>query len=159
LYEQFCVRFEDVATTQLLFPQIISLASADMQLLEDHKDIFVHNNIAIEPFGTNQVVITAIPMHLKEIDLNELVHQTVGWIIEHQRLDKDLFYKQVNEKLHAQMACKAAVKAGDVLTIALMEQLVRDLEKIENRFTCPHGRPTGWKIPLYDIEKKFKRKL
>ncbi len=91
--------------------------------------------------------------------MHELLRQTIGWINEHQKLDKDLFYKKVNEKLHAQMACKAAVKAGDVLTMSQMHQLLADLEKIENRFTCPHGRPTGWNLPLYEIEKKFKRKL
>ncbi len=57
------------------------------------------------------------------------------------------------------MACKAAVKAGDSLTMVQMQQLLKDLEKIENRFTCPHGRPTGWALPLYEIEKKFKRKI
>ena len=105
------------------------------------------------------MIIQAIPVHLKEVPLEELVRQTVGWIQENQRLDNDQLYKKVNEKLHAKMACKAAVKAGDILTTAQMHQLLRDLEKIENRFTCPHGRPTGWDIPLYDIEKKFKRKL
>ena len=61
--------------------------------------------------------------------------------------------------MHAQMACKAAIKAGDTLTIEKMEQLLADLEKTDNRFTCPHGRPTGWILTIHDIEKKFKRKL
>ena len=57
------------------------------------------------------------------------------------------------------MACKAAVKAGDTLTHMQMNQLIMDLQKVNNRFTCPHGRPTGWNISQYEIEKKFKRKL
>lgn len=159
LYEQFSVRFENVATTQLLFPQIINLTSDELAILEQHLDIFANNHIALEIFGSNQITINAIPMHLKEVDMQELIRQTIGWITEHQKLDKDLFYKKVNEKLHAQMACKAAVKAGDILTMAQMHQLLSDLEKIENRFTCPHGRPTGWNLPVYEIEKKFKRKV
>ena len=59
--------------------------------------------------------------------------------------------------MHAQMACKAAVKAGDVLTIQHMHQLLADLDATDNRFSCPHGRPTGWLLPLIEIEKKFKR--
>ena len=31
--------------------------------------------------------------------------------------------------------------------------------KTANRFTCPHGRPTGWLLSNHEIEKKFKRKL
>lgn len=159
LYEQFSTRFENMATTQLLFPQIVTLTTDELAILEQHITIFADNHIALEIFGSNQITINAIPMHLKEVDMQELIRQTIGWITEHQKLDADLFYKKVNEKLHAQMACKAAVKAGDILTIAQMHQLLADLEKIENRFTCPHGRPTGWKLPLYEIEKKFKRKL
>ena len=159
LYELFARRFEQVATISLMFPQIVTLTTAEIQLLEFHLDIFAINNIAVELFGANQLVVQAIPVHLKEVPMEELIRQTIGWIIEHQKLDKDLFYKKVNEKLHAQMACKAAVKAGDTLTLAQMHQLLTDLEKIENRFTCPHGRPTGWNLPLYEIEKKFKRKL
>lgn len=159
LYELFSKRFEQVATIQLMFPQIVTLTAAEIQLLEFHLDIFALNSIGVELLGANQLVVQAIPVHLKEVPLEELVRQTIGWIIEHQKLDKDLFYKKVNEKLHAQMACKAAVKAGDTLTLAQMHQLLTDLEKIENRFTCPHGRPTGWNLPLYEIEKKFKRKL
>lgn len=65
----------------------------------------------------------------------------------------------LNNKLQAQMACKAAVKAGDSLTQEKMEELLRDLEKTANRFSCPHGRPTGWLISLTEIEKKFKRRI
>lgn len=159
LYEQFATRFEEVATIALLFPPIINLAEHEMNLLMAHQDIFARNHIALEQLGVNQIVITAIPVHLKEIDMEELVKQAIGWIEENQKSDPELFSKKVNEKLHAQMACKAAVKAGDILTHTQMHQLITDLQKVNNRFTCPHGRPTGWNITLYEIEKKFKRKL
>ena len=159
LYEQFATRFEEVATIALLFPSIITLSDHEMGLLMAHQEVFARNHITLEQLGANQVVVNAIPVHLKEINMDELVHQTIGWIEENQKCDPDLFYKKVNEKLHAQMACKAAVKAGDILTHTQMHQLITDLQTANNRFTCPHGRPTGWNITLYEIEKKFKRKL
>ncbi len=159
LYELFSNRFKEVATIQLLFPAIISLTTEEFQILEPHLELFTTNNMAIEVFGESQVIIQAVPAYLKEAPLEELVRQTIGWIKEHQKLDADQLYKKVNEKLHAQMACKAAVKAGDILTQTQMIQLLTDLEKSPNRFTCPHGRPTGWDITKHEIEKKFKRKL
>ena len=159
LYELFSTRFDEVATIGLLFPQIITLTSDEMQLIEPHLTIFSSNHIALEIMGAHQLVVQAIPVHLKEVNIEELVRQTIGWITEFHKLDADAWYKKVHEKLHAQMACKAAVKAGDILTMVQMQKLLNDLEKIENRFTCPHGRPTGWALPLYEIEKKFKRKL
>lgn len=159
LYELFSTRFDEVATIGLLFPQIITLNPDEIQQIEPHLQIFTSNHISIEIMGAHQLIVNAIPVHLKEINIEELVRQTIGWITEFQNLEADAWYKKVHEKLHAQMACKAAVKAGDVLTMVQMQQLLQDLEKIENRFTCPHGRPTGWALPLYEIEKKFKRKL
>ena len=96
-------------------------------------------------------------MHLKNQSLEELVHTVIGWIRETDTSDAALFARTINEKLHAQMACKAAVKAGDSLTQEQINQLLSDLHRTPNRFSCPHGRPTGWLLSSYDIEKKFKR--
>lgn len=130
-----------------------------MSLLEPHLDIMRSNGIEVEIFGINQLLINATPVHLKNVNLQELVKQMVGWISQAHHLEGAEFAKAINEKLHAQMACKAAVKAGDILTREQMHQLIDDLEKTNNRFTCPHGRPTGWLLSLYEIEKKFKRKI
>ena len=159
LYEQFSSRFQKVPTIQLLFPVMITLTQAEMATLQSHIDLFAHNNIFIEIMGADQIIIQTAPVHLKEINLEELVRQTIGWINDYQSLEIQELHVKVNEKLHAQMACKAAVKAGDILTQAQMHQLLVDLEKTDNRFTCPHGRPTGWNLSLHEIEKKFKRKL
>lgn len=159
LYELFSTRFENIAMVQLMFPHIISLASWEAAVLQPYLNIFTKNNIAIELFDNNQCIVQAVPVHLKEVNLEELLREMIGAIIENQKLDAEQLHKQINEKLHAQMACKAAVKAGDILTLAQMDQLLQDLDKTTNRFTCPHGRPTGWGISLYEIEKKFKRKL
>ncbi len=158
LYELFSSRFEQVPTIKLMFPQQVTLAKEDVQLIEPHLNIFHKNGIMVEPFGSDQLIITSTPVHIKNISLEELIKQVLGWITEFQHLDEKDFFKTINEKLHAQMACKAAVKAGDVLTHEQMQQLLHDLHTTPNRFTCPHGRPTGWLLSTHDIEKKFKRK-
>jgi len=159
LYEIFSKRFENVATVKLLFPQLIKLKQEDIALLEPNLDIFKKNGIDTEIFGDTQLKIQATPVHLKNIDLEELVQEVVSWIKEFQELDSQDFFKKINENMHAQMACKAAVKSGDTLTREQMAKLLHDLETTENRFACPHGRPTGWILTTHEIEKKFKRKL
>ena len=59
--------------------------------------------------------------------------------------------------MHAQMTCKSAIKAGDVLTQEQMRKLIADLQAVDNRFICVHGRPTTWSLAKGDLEKRFKR--
>lgn len=158
LYEQFSTRFGDCASINLLFPPIIMLSSHDYATISPHLTLFKDNGIIIEPFGTNQFIISSTPVHLKNVNLEEIVKQVVGWIHEQGAVDRADFFKTINEKLHAQLACKAAVKAGDALTYEQMHTILTDLHKTPNRFTCPHGRPTGFLVSLDEIEKKIKRK-
>jgi DNA mismatch repair protein MutL len=157
LYETFEQRFHDVPTIPLLFPQIVTVSTHDMPLILAHLDVFARNGITLEQFGDDQLVVQAIPIHLKNAHIADFIREVIGWMHEYEHVDAALFFKQVTEKLRAQMACKAAVKAGDELTPAQMEELVRDLAQTKNRLTCPHGRPTSWLLTTYDIEKTFKR--
>ncbi len=57
----------------------------------------------------------------------------------------------------ATMACKAAVKANDKLSITEATAMIEKLLQLENPFTCPHGRPTIIEMTQYELEKRFKR--
>ncbi len=158
LYELFSNRAGQ-APIQMMFPSVIQLSNHEMQLIEPHLSLFIDNNIMVEIFGSQQLIVQAIPVHLKEVNIQEIIRQTIAWIGEEQKLETKELHQLLNKKLHAQMACKAAVKAGDILTHAQMHQLLQDLDTTENRFSCPHGRPTGWHLSKYELEKKFKRIL
>lgn len=159
LYELFAKRFKDVATTRLIFPETINLNEDSINILIPHLEMLHVNGIDINRISKDQLVIQSTPVYLKDISLEDLIKQFISWIEEYQVFDKDILFRAVNEKLHAQMACKAAVKAGDKLSNEQIYKLLEDLNKSENRFACPHGRPTGWLLSTYEIEKKFKRKF
>ena len=57
----------------------------------------------------------------------------------------------------ASMACKAAVKGNQKLSMLEAEHLIEELMKCDNPYTCPHGRPTMISMTKTEIEKKFKR--
>lgn len=57
----------------------------------------------------------------------------------------------------ATMACKAAVKGGDNISLSEAEEMVKKLLSLKNPFSCPHGRPTIIEMTRYELEKKFKR--
>lgn len=159
MYEKFKNRFVDVVAVNLMFPKIITLSVLNLKILKPHLEILKNHGILAEIFGEDQIVIQATPTYLKHANWDDLIHQLIAWLHDYHELDNVQFTQKINEHLHAQMACKAAVKAGDVLSDEQMYELLDDLEKTSNRLTCPHGRPTVWSFSLSEIEKKFKRKL
>ena len=58
----------------------------------------------------------------------------------------------------ATLACKAAVKGRMRLDEKEQLALIEEMVKLDNPFTCPHGRPTAYEITKYEIERRFLRK-
>mgnify|MGYP000595590725 CR=1 FL=1 len=157
LYEQFAERFNDIPTVTLLFPELITITNEEKTLIEPHLSIFQQNGIGIELFDDTQLIVRSTPVHLKDASIEELIKKMVAEIEQMDTVDEAAFFKQAHEKLRAQMACKAAIRAGDTLNQQQMDKLLQDLYKTQNRFSCPHGRPTSWLLRIDEIEKKFKR--
>jgi DNA mismatch repair protein MutL len=49
------------------------------------------------------------------------------------------------------------VRAGDVLTVEQMEQIIERLKETQHPLTCPHGRPTGIMISLAELNRRCLR--
>lgn len=157
LYEQFASRFGSIETVQLLFPELVTLPPTDYDLVLAYQELLQGHGIIAEPFGNNCFRVTALPVFAKHISAEQMLMELATTFHDMPvKADAHLF---LTHALRAQMACKAAVKAGDTLTTVHMQQLLKDLEKAPNKLTCPHGRPTYWTITIKELEKKFQRTL
>lgn len=158
LYEQFTTRFNALEPNTLLFPVTVTITADELAIVAPHSDLLARHGIIAEPFGSNQLIVTATPVCLVQAPIGEIIRTFVGWILEDRLLGRQELQAITTKKMHAMMACKAAVKAGDQLSMEHMAQLLRDLHTTPNNFTCPHGRPTCWLVHHSEIEKKFKRR-
>jgi DNA mismatch repair protein MutL len=61
------------------------------------------------------------------------------------------------ERLTSTLACHTAVRAGDTLTHAQMEQVVRDWLACQLPWSCPHGRPIAHTIEATELNQFFDR--
>lgn len=156
LYEQFKETKKREAI-QLLFPQTYRYSQQDIALLTPYFEAFGAYGIEVAPFSDTQIIVSAVPVQLKHVSIDELISNCLSVLYEEQLQTKAHIDSLFTKTLHADMACKAAVKAGDSLSSEQITQLITDFNKTENNFSCPHGRPTRWLIPLDTIEKKFKR--
>jgi DNA mismatch repair protein MutL len=54
--------------------------------------------------------------------------------------------------------CKrAAVKAGQTLSLREMQELIQNLERCNAPRTCPHGRPTMLHLSAAQLAREFGR--
>lgn len=157
LYEQFKKNFTNIATVQLIFPEFIKLSQHDIMTITPYVSLLRDHGISAEIFSDTQLMVQATPVHLKNQLLHETIQQIISWIDTIDENDPARISNLLHEKIHTKMACSAAIKAGEKLNLQQMQQLLDDLAKIEHRYSCPHGRPTFWILPIEDIEKKFKR--
>ncbi len=107
--------------------------------------------LEVEQFGNNTFIIRSVPFFLKDIFTAETLRDILEELSGMATAD---FKKETLLSL----SCKAAIKANKRLTPEEINSLLAQLEKCENPFFCPHGRPVAIKIEKSELEKYFKRR-
>jgi DNA mismatch repair protein MutL len=65
--------------------------------------------------------------------------------------------EQLLNDLLSLMACHAAVRAGDRLTLEEIAALLQQRELAQDSRHCPQGRPTSLLFTLAELGKQFRR--
>ena len=138
----------------MLLPDIINLNNKEMGIFRDNKELFEKAGFMAEEFGDNTVKLTGVPEFCLDFDNKEIFLETLDEIDTVARTAK----QELENKFLATVACKAAVKAHMALSKEEVDSLMKQLLKLPNPFSCPHGRPTVIKMTKNDIEKKFSRR-
>ena len=125
-----------------------------MEIAKENFDMFEKAGFILEEFGENTIKLTGVPRICLHLDTKELFLETLDEINTVARTAK----QEIEERFLATVACKSAVKANMDLSQEEVDNLIKNLLKLENPFTCPHGRPTTIKMTKTDIERKFARK-
>lgn len=164
LYERFMAKKitrdnekRDVQT--LLVPQIVDLSTADYSFVSDNLDQFEANGFDIEILGDRQVALRAIPVadraedRLKSMSKPSVFFQMILNDLKKETPEKgSIWYSLIQTT-----ACKAAIKAHDVITEEEAMSLIDQLVVLDDPYHCAHGRPTYIRTSLTDLEKRFKR--
>ena len=153
LFERYMNAFHkrEVHMQMLLDPIVLELSSVDMLQVEKNLDIFRNFGFEVEIFGMNNILIRGVPNLFGTPQSEKFILELID------NIDKISNNYDLKDDRFAIMACKSAIKANDRIQNIEIESLFRQLEKCENPYTCPHGRPTMVEISKVEIEKMFKR--
>ena len=156
MYEKLKKQFEKKEfTSQAISPPIvITLSMREAEVLERFKEQFTKLGFEIEHFGGAEYSICGVPGNLYRLNTKDVLIDMLDELTDgiSERATADVILDKI-----ASMSCKAAVKGSQRLSLPEMEQLMKDLMKLDNPYNCPHGRPTIIAMSKYEIEKKFKR--
>lgn len=155
LFEKFKQNFEqgvaqgDVQT--LLIPQKIRLSPEQMNLFEEQEETLAKLGFTIKSLGDREIEVNAVPVFLKDASIQSLLPEVLDeWsAVESLTADREITL--------ATMACRAAVKAGDPLSETEVRSLLEQVSVLDEKYTCPHGRPFKVIIPRKEIDGWFKR--
>lgn len=153
LYEEYMTKFknQNIDMQMLLDPIVLELSSVDMLDIEKNLNLFMKFGFEIEIFGNNHIMVRGVPNIFGVAQSEKFIFQIIDNIA-----DLESSYDLKLDKV-ASMACRSAIKANDKIHFEEIDSLLSKMEKCENPYTCPHGRPSIVEISKKEIEKMFKR--
>lgn len=153
LFDKLMAAKGEIPAQQLLMPLYIDMQSQDIALIEEHQEEFLRLGVDIAAAGEAMLRISSLPTDIKADDAEEFILEISKMLREMRTINPADLRQEV---LHM-TACKAAIKAGQLLNMRQMRQLIIDLCNTEHPFTCPHGRPCMIEITTDELYKMFKR--
>lgn len=153
LYDKLVAAHEQVPAQQLLLPLYIDMPADDVERIVAHREEFVKLGVDVEPGGEKLLRVSSLPTDIKAEDAEAFILEISKMLGELREINGSDLRQEV---LHM-TACKAAIKAGQLLNMQQMRQLIIDLCNTTHPFTCPHGRPCMIAIDSDQLYKMFKR--
>ena len=156
LYERFLGAMErgDAPAQRLLFPLTLHLSPAEADAFDANKDLLVRLGFEAEAFGGASVLVQATPHPHPRFDAERCLRDTLQTLTG----DRQASAHARHERLAATVACKAAIKAGDVLAAGEMRALYIALAGTTLPAHDVHGRATIVHVSWDELERRFGRR-
>ena len=138
----------------LLVPVTLAVSSREAAIAAEQTDDLASLGLMIEAVGEEAVVCRELPAALKDADVEALVKDVLGDLLEFGTSDR---VASSLDELLSTLACHTSVRANRRLTLPEMNALLRDMEETERSGQCNHGRPTWTQLDMTDLDKLFLR--
>ena len=125
---------------KLLVPIHIETDDISSSFLDEHSQVYTKLGIMLSKRDDSEWEITALPASCRPVE-SEIVD-----FIQSSRLDE----KELEAKLFAVIACRAAIKAGDSIDRWSAESLIEKALALDEP-ACPHGRTFIIKLSEKDL--------
>jgi DNA mismatch repair protein MutL len=137
----------------LLEPATVTLTPAQEQTLHEHAARLAAYGFQVEPFGERTALVRAVPAALRRVPPDRALRDVLDYMLSDELKGYDW-----EDRALASIACHSAVRAGQDLGQAEMQEMMRLLEQADTPHACPHGRPVMIHMPSAQLEREFSRR-
>lgn len=143
-----------IISQALLLPVTMSITDELVDGVTDNLQLFIQLGFELELIDNNQLLVKNIPALLSCKDIEKLIFDT---ITEISKFGDSGLIESHYEDILSTIACHSAVRANRQLTISEMNSLLRDMEQTPRANYCNHGRPTWFKLSMFELDAMFMR--
>ncbi len=141
----------------LLMPIVLDVSSTLIDRFDELDALLERIGVQCAPMGPKAVGVHAVPsfLHSRNVAAEPFLAELF------EKIDHGGFVPTSEEALHEvldMMSCKAAIKAGDVLSDHELAAIMQLRQEHERSGSCPHGRPTTVRLTIEELEKLFDRR-
>lgn len=142
-----------IYSQMLMSPVTVTLPVKDYNAVISNLDVFEKSGYGVSDFGEGTVRVTECPTELSDGDVSLIVAEMADKLSKNS---SDPEPEKLDWIYHS-TACRAAIKAGDNISLLEMEDLVKKVFADDEVRYCPHGRPVMFSMSEYEIKKLFGR--
>jgi len=140
-----------------LIPARVEVPFEAASVLTGHLEALERVGIILDEFGGGTFLVREYPRALADAQtkrgFQEVIDALVDVLVSEGSLKEPLF-----ERLLSELACGAAIKAGEPMPLGEAQALVEGLMVLENPYFCPHGRPIVFRIERDELDRRFRRR-
>ncbi len=152
IYEK--LKEEAVNCTQLLLtPLTVVLDKTVYTSVVDNLELFRECGFEVDDFGLPTLLVRSAPQYIEGEDITDTIIEMADHISQNKR---DIRSEKMDWIFH-NIACRAAVKAGNKSTKEELIDLAKKMLRDDSLRYCPHGRPVCIVLKKSEIEKQFGR--
>ena len=139
----------------MIISDILDIEPEEVEILENAREHLTKFGYQIEKVSSNQIIFKKIPQVLSQVKPKDILSE----LLENLKHSPENDLDTIEERILVTTSCKAAVKAGERLTLWQMEEIVKKLRTTKNPYTCPHGRPISHFISHKEVASFFDRNV
>jgi DNA mismatch repair protein MutL len=156
VYEKLKIALDaqQIASQPLLIPITFTADALDVSSAEEHHVALATLGFELSRLSPTTLAVRAMPVLLKTAHAEAAARDVLR---ELREFGATRTLTERRNELLGTLACHAAVRANQALTLTEMNHILREMEHTERAGQCNHGRPTWFQVSIAELDAMFMR--